>query len=59
MDMQMLRCIDTKLAVSSFLGVNKINVKYSLLSDSKQTAVHAPFKKESGPRKKKFQLPHH
>lgn len=57
--MQMLRCIDTKLAVSSFLGVNKINVKYGLPSDSKQTAVHAPFKKESGPRKKKFQLPHH
>lgn len=43
MDTQMLRSIDTKLTASSFLGVNKINVKYILLSDPKQTAVHAAF----------------
>lgn len=39
----MLRYIDTKLAASSFLCVNKRNVEYSLVSDPKQTAVHAAF----------------
>lgn len=37
----MLRSIDTKLTVSLFLAVNKIDVKYSPLADPKHTAVHA------------------